>query len=55
MLLTIMFLPSTGLETLNGSNWATWSSHINALFRMNGLKNYILLTSDTADTDWEKD
>jgi len=24
------------------------------LFWMNGLKNYILLTADTTDTDWDK-
>jgi hypothetical protein len=54
MPLAITFPPGTGLEILNGSNWATWSSCINALFRMNRLKNYIMSTADSADTDWDK-
>jgi hypothetical protein len=54
MLLAITFPPGTGLEILSGSNWVTWSSRINALFRMNGLKNYIISTEDTTDKDWDK-
>src|SRR6266849_2949910 len=40
---SISFPPSgsAAIETLDGSNWPTWSSRITALFRMNGLKNHI--------------
>jgi hypothetical protein len=54
MPLTITFPPAAGLEILNGSNWSVWSSHMFALFQMNGLKTYITLaTANANDKDWD--
>jgi hypothetical protein len=44
---------SAAIETLDGSNWATWSACIIALLRMNGLKSHITDAKPTnADKDW---
>jgi hypothetical protein len=55
---SISFLPSgsVAIETLDGSNWPTWASHITALLQMNGLKNHIAIeNSDPTDSDKTKD
>src|SRR6266852_8043182 len=54
---SISFPPSGSatIETLDGSNWPTWSSHITALFRMNGLKNHITEEKPAVDTDKDWD
>jgi hypothetical protein len=46
------FLPSgsAAIETLDGSNWQSWSSHITALLRMNGLKDHITKNQPTDST-----
>jgi hypothetical protein len=44
---------SATIETLNGSNWPTWASHITVLLHMNGLKNH--LTDEKKDNDKEWD
>lgn len=40
---SISFPPSesAAIETLDGSNWPSWASHITALLCMNGLKNHL--------------
>jgi hypothetical protein len=51
---TISFPPSgsAAIETLDGSNWPTWSSRITALLRMNGLRHHI--TAEKLDDDSNK-
>src|SRR6266436_1197044 len=44
---------SAAIETLDGSNWPTWSSRMIALFRMNGLKTHISDTKPASDKDWD--
>ena len=53
---SISFPPSGSavIETLNGSNWPTWSSCITALLRMNGLKALITEDKTSTDTDWDR-
>src|SRR6266478_3354254 len=52
---SISFPPSgsAAIETLDGSNWPTWSSRMIALFRMNRLKTHILDTKPASDKDWD--
>ena len=53
---SISFPPSgsVAIETLNGSNWPSWSSRITVLLRMNGLKKHITDTKDSNDTgEWD--
>ena len=52
---SISFPPSgsVAIETLDGSNWRSWSSRITALMRMNGLKKHITDTKDSNDTEWD--
>ncbi len=52
---SISFPPSGSamIETLDGSNWPTWSSHMIVLFRMNGLKTHISDTKPASDKDWD--
>src|SRR6266436_1231272 len=52
---SVSFPPSgsAAIETLDGSNWPTWSSRMIALFRMNGLKTHILDTKPASDKDWD--
>ncbi len=48
--------PLSGLatiETLDGSNWPTWSSRMITLFHMNGLKTHISDTKPASDKDWD--
>ncbi len=54
---SISFPPSgsAAIETLDGSNWPTWSSCITALFRMNGLKNHITEEKPAVDPDKDWD
>jgi Reverse transcriptase (RNA-dependent DNA polymerase)/Integrase core domain/gag-polypeptide of LTR copia-type/GAG-pre-integrase domain len=52
---SISFPPSgsAAIETLDGSNWASWQSRIQALLRMNGLRNHVTsATPDPNDTEW---
>jgi hypothetical protein len=46
---------SAVIETLNGSNWPTWSSRITALLRMNGLRHHITAEklADDSDKEWD--
>ena len=44
---------SAAIETLDGSNWPSWSSRITALLRMNGLKKHITDTKDSNNTKWD--
>ena len=41
------------METLDGSNWATWSSRITALLRMNGFKPHLTDDKPTGHTTWD--
>ena len=53
---SISFPPSgsAAIETLDGSNWPTWSSRINALLRMNGLKTHLTDAKPSPVTsDWD--
>ena len=45
---------SAAIETLDGSNWSTWSLCIIALLHMNGLKNHTTEASaaDSNDKEW---
>ena len=53
----ISFPPSRSvvMETLDGSNWPTWSLCITVLLRMNGLRNHLTENKPSGDTDkeWE--
>ena len=53
---SISFPPSglAAIETLDGSNWPTWSSRITALLRMNGLKAHLTEEKPSTDAEWDK-
>src|SRR5882757_643971 len=52
---SISFPPSGSavIETLDGSNWPSWSSRITTLLRMNGLKNHLIILQSSSDADWD--
>ncbi len=48
---SISFPPSgsAAMETLDGSNWPTWSSRITALLRMNGYRSHLTEAKPSGD------
>src|SRR5487761_1600969 len=51
--LSLTFPLAAGIEILNGSNYATWSSRILALLRMNGLCTHTTQDTDPNDSTWD--